>query len=165
MVPPIAAPTVVRVFGMTPRVLYRIVAIAEAVTWTLLIIGLILRATGVTDLGVRVGGGVHGFAFLCYVLATIFAGLNLGWRPAIILVGLGSAVVPWATVPFERWAERRGLLAGDWRPDGEGRLARITGWVLRHPIPAVVVALVVVAVVFATLLWLGPPSGWATRFA
>ncbi|WP_152361236.1 DUF3817 domain-containing protein [Microlunatus speluncae] len=150
---------------MTPRLLYRIVAIAEAITWTLLIIGLILRATGMTELGVRIGGGVHGFAFLCYVLATLFAGLNLGWRRSVILVGLASAIVPWATIPFERWAERRGLLAGDWQRHGDGRLARLTGWVLRHPIPAAAIALAAVAIAFGTLLWLGPPTGWSTRFA
>lgn len=150
---------------MTPRLLYRIVAVAEAITWTLLIIGLVLRATGVTELGVRIGGGVHGFAFLCYVLATLFAGLNLGWRRTTVLAGLGSAIVPWATIPFERWAERRGLLDGDWQRDGEGRLARLTGWVLRHPIPAVAIALAVVAIAFGTLLWLGPPTAWPTRFS
>ncbi|MFC7623300.1 DUF3817 domain-containing protein [Microlunatus sp. GCM10028923] len=150
---------------MTPRLLYRIVATAEAITWTVLIIGLILRAAGVTELGVRIGGGVHGFAFLCYVLVTLFAGLNLSWRPKIILAGLGSAIVPWATIGFDRWAERRGLLDGDWQREGEGRLARLTGWVLRHPLPAAAIALAAVVVVFGTLLWLGPPSGWPTRFS
>src|SRR5690606_673354 len=139
---------------MTPRLLYRIVATVEAITWTLLIIGLILRATGVTELGVQIGGGVHGFGFLCYVLVTVFAGLNLGWRPVVVLAGLATAIVPWATIPFERWAERRGLLDGGWRSDGTGRLARLTGWVLRHPVPAALLALAAVVVAFGVLLWL-----------
>jgi integral membrane protein len=52
---------------MQPRTLFRTVAFAEAVTWTLLLIGLFLKyVTRTTDVGVSIAGGIHGFVFLCY---------------------------------------------------------------------------------------------------
>lgn len=144
-----------------PRRLYRWAATAEMVTWTLLVVGMVLKYTGVTEVGVQVAGMVHGFAFLCYVGSTVFVAANQRWRPATTLLGLASAFVPWLTWPFERWVERRGLLEGPWAADGAG----LRGWMLRHPVPAVGAALVVVAAVMAVLLWLGPPTGWGTRFA
>ncbi|MGY4720157.1 DUF3817 domain-containing protein [Naumannella huperziae] len=147
---------------MTPRSLFRTVAIAEAITWTLLIIGLVLRGLGVTDLGVRIGGGVHGFAFLCYVCSTVFVGLNQRWRAGTLALGIGAAFVPWLTIPFERWLERRDDLAGGWRTGGDA--GRFRTWVIGHPVPALLITLIGVAAVFGFLLWLGPPSGWSTRF-
>ena len=47
-----------------PLALFRTLAIAEAISWTLLITGLILRATIDLDIAVSVGGGIHGFVFL-----------------------------------------------------------------------------------------------------
>ena len=50
---------------MSPKRLFSILAIAEAITWTMLIIGMVLKyVTQTTELGVRIGGGVHGFVFL-----------------------------------------------------------------------------------------------------
>ena len=76
------------------------------------------------------------------------------------LLGLAAAVVPFATVPFERWAQRKGLLADAWRlrrEPGAGPLERLVGWALRNPVLAVVAAVAAVAVVFTILLLVGPP--------
>ena len=43
-----------------PLSLFRALAIAEAVSWTLLIGGLVLRATADLPLAVTIGGGIHG---------------------------------------------------------------------------------------------------------
>lgn len=145
---------------MTPRTLYRVVATAEMITWTLLIAGMVLKYTGVTEVGVRIGGTVHGIAFLAYVLVTIFVGLNQRWSLPSIVIGLATAVVPWCTWPYERWLERNGRLEGPWSAEGTG----LRGWLLRHPIPAVLLAMVVVAAATTFLLWLGPPTEWGTRF-
>jgi len=150
-----------RVTRVPPRQLYRWVATAEMITWTLLLIGMVLKYTGVTEWGVRIAGSVHGFVFLCYVASTVFVAANQRWRPAITLFGLGSAIVPWLTWPFDRWVDRRGLLDGDWHAEGAG----LRGWMLRNPLAAIGLALVVVVAVMSALLWLGPPTGWATRFA
>lgn len=45
---------------MQPRALFRTVAFAEAVTWTLLLIALFLKyVTKTTDAAVSIAGGVH----------------------------------------------------------------------------------------------------------
>lgn len=146
---------------MSPRRLYRTTAIAEMITWAGLITALVIKYTGVTDLAVTVAGSIHGFVFLCYVLTNVFVGFNQGWTLRLMALGVGSAVIPFLTYPYDRWLEKNGRLDGPWRTDGSG----LRGWVLRHPLLAVLAALVLVSGVFAFLLWLGPPTGWATRFS
>ena len=61
---------------LTPKKLYRIVAIAEAITWTLLITGLILRATAGLDIAVTISGSIHGFVFLAYGATAVLTAIN-----------------------------------------------------------------------------------------
>ncbi|WP_313564837.1 DUF3817 domain-containing protein [Mobilicoccus sp.] len=147
-----------------PERLYGTLAFAEAVTWTLLILGMLLKYVfDVTDLGVRLGGGVHGFVFLSYVTATILVAVDRRWRTKDLFLGLGSSVLPYATIPFERSAARRGLLAPRWRLLAEspsGPVERIVATALRHPVPALLLTLIGLAVVFSVLLALGPPWQW-----
>ncbi|WP_392468545.1 DUF3817 domain-containing protein [Arsenicicoccus cauae] len=148
---------------MSPRLLYRRLARAEVVTWTLLIAGMVLKyVTRTTELGVRVGGLVHGVVFLAYALVTVVVAIDRRWSLGTTLAGLASAVVPYATVPFESYAERRGLLADRWRLAAGGDAPRtlpqrLVAMGLARPLLAVLVAALVVAVVTAVLLWLGPP--------
>lgn len=138
---------------------------AEAVTWTLLILGLVLRALDVTALGVRIGGGLHGLVFLAYLVTTVLVASNQRWPARRTLLALGCAVIPWATLGFEHHALRRGLLTGDWDTSTDGALGRLRSVVVRRPGRSALALALVVVLVFGVLLWLGPPSGWATRFA
>ncbi|AQX80455.1 hypothetical protein A4X17_18330 [Plantibacter sp. H53] len=149
---------------MSPRRLFRLIAIAEAITWTLLIIGMILKyVTKTTDLGVSIGGALHGFVFLVYGATVLLIGINQRWPIGTILVGLVSAVVPYATIPFDLWADRTGRLDGTWRreagadPRDQRVLDRLTRWLVRHPVLLVVVGGLVVVAVFTALLVVGPP--------
>lgn len=147
--------------GVLPRTLFQAVARAEMFTWAGLITALILRAFDVVNL-VPIAGGLHGFVFLCYATTTVFVWVNQRWRVPVGLTGLLLAIVPFATVPFEIAVDRRGLLAGGWRlaPGGDeprGVIEHLQAWVLRSPFVAVGVIFVLVAAVFAVLLWLGPP--------
>lgn len=147
---------------MSPRILFRTFATAEAFTWAGLITALILRATGVTDAAVSIAGGVHGFVFLSYCVVVVFTWINQRWNIGLGVLGLGLAVIPFATVPFEIVLDRRGKLAGPWRlrPGGEtpkGFFEHAQAWVLRRPILSVAILLILVVIVFVTLLWLGPP--------
>ena len=150
---------------MSPSTLYRVVSVAEAITWSILILGMILKYVIVgTDVLVRVGGPVHGFAFLCFVVVTLITAVNAQWKVGEVIVGLGSAIVPWATIAFDRWAHRRGLVPGHWRL-AHGDAARTGGekviaTLVRRPIASAVVAIIGISIVFATLLWLGPPTEW-----
>ncbi|HLS32992.1 MAG TPA: DUF3817 domain-containing protein, partial [Brevibacterium sp.] len=107
---------------MTPKRLFSVFAIGEAITWTLLLLGMFLKyVTQTTEVMVSIGGGVHGFMFLAYCVATVFVGVSQRWGTSAVLLGLGSAVIPYATIPFEVRARRRGLLDGAWGLGDGGR--------------------------------------------
>ena len=149
---------------MNPRTLFRIVAVAEAVTWAFLLLGMFLKyVTRTTEAVVPPAGAVHGFVFLCFVATTVFIWVNQRWSVVTGLLGLASAVVPFATIPYERWIERRGQLAGSWRlaPGAEAPRTpaeRLQAWVLRSPLVALVIAVAGISVVFSVLLLVGPPG-------
>lgn len=151
--------------AVTPRTLFMRLAFAEVITWTLLILGMIGKYGFGLDWASRIGGGIHGFVFLCYVVATIAVWTDKRWSARTGIVGLASAVVPYATVPFERSVDRRGLLEGPWRlgPGADKPLTfpeRVLAFALRSPVVAILVALVAVAVVFSLLLVAGNPKEW-----
>ena len=147
----------------TPRVLFRIFATAEMVTWALLITALILRGTGVANI-VPIAGGIHGFVFLSYCVVTVFTWVNQKWKAPVGIAGLLLSVIPFATVPFELYLDRRGLLTGGWRlapgPGNEtpnGFIEKAQAWVLAKPVLAAVMLLGFVIVLFVALLLAGPP--------
>ena len=150
---------------MSPQRLFRSLAIAEAITWTLLITGLILRATAGLDVAVVVGGSIHGFVFLAYAATVLLVGVNQRWSIGLMALGVVTAIVPYATVPFELWLVRRGRLEGDWRREAGDHPAdgdvvnRLLRWGLARPALLTALAVVGVAAVFTALLIVGPPGG------
>jgi integral membrane protein len=90
-----------------PHALFRALAILEAISWTLLIAGLVLRAGADWALGVTIGGGIHGFIFLSYGATVILVALNNRWRVGPTALALVSAVIPYATIPAELWLPQR----------------------------------------------------------
>ncbi|WP_406829304.1 DUF3817 domain-containing protein [Pedococcus sp. KACC 23699] len=149
---------------MTPLVLFRRLAIAEATTWALLLTGMVLKyGTRTTELGVQVFGMVHGVVFIAYCLATVFVAVNQRWSARVTLLGLVSAVPPFMTVWFDRWAERRDLLEGGWRLASGGEAPRsvpekVQAWMLARPVAAAAVALLAVAALTTVALLVGPPA-------
>lgn len=86
-------------------------AFAEAVSWALLIIGMILKhVTHTTDLGVQIGGSIHGVMFIGYVLSALKLWQEKSWPSKSIIIALVCAVIPFATIWFEKRAEARGEL-------------------------------------------------------
>lgn len=151
---------------MSPLVLFRRVAVAEAVTWALLLTGMFLKyVTQTTELGVRVGGMLHGVVFLAYGLVALLVWVDQRWTPRQGLLALASAVPPFATVAFDRYAERRGLLGprgGRWRLRHEPAVApveRVAAWLLRHPGRGALAGVVALAALTAAALAVGPPVG------
>ena len=147
---------------MNPLLLFRRVAIAEAVTWALLLTGMFLKyVTETTELGVQVFGMVHGVVFIAYCLVTALLFVDQKWPVSRLALGLGAAVPPFATVPFERYAERAGLLGDSWRLRSEaphGLLERLTAWLVRRPAQGALVGLVAVAGLTGVALVVGPPA-------
>ena len=149
----------------TPLNLFRVLAVAEAISWTLLIAGMILRATTDVALGVTVGGGIHGFVFLSYGATAVIVAKNQRWRAVPTVVAMASAVIPYATIPTELWLHRTGRLAGAWRltatddPRDAAWHDRLMRWFLNRAwLLAVLIALAVVAL-YVALLIIGPPGG------
>ena len=150
---------------MSPKRLFRALAFAEAVTWTILIVAMILKYAAGVDAAVLVGGSIHGFVFLAYAFAAVLVGVNQRWHLGLIAFAVLTAIVPYATIPFEVWLMRRGRLEGEWRRDAGEHPAdgswvnRMLRWFLARPVLLTVVAVVGIAVVFSALLVIGPPGG------
>ncbi len=153
--------------SLTPGRLFRFFALSEGVTWALLLSGLALRATvGAPPILVTIVGGIHGAVFLGYGVIAALIGVNNRWGLGRTVLGIALAIVPFATVPFESYVSKRGLLAGEWRrtatadPRDAHWFDRLFRWFINRPALLGVTLLVVIATIFATLLSLGPPTGW-----
>lgn len=151
--------------GLTPKSLFRIVAIAEACTWTLLITALILRGTGIANI-VFIAGLTHGIVVVSYAVTSLLVALNQRWTPLPTALAIVSTVIPFATIPVDVWLHRTGRLDGPWRtqhsddPRDAHPIDRAFRWLIRHPLLAAVILVVAVAGIVITLLWLGPPTQW-----
>lgn len=152
--------------GFTPRKLYFVLAIAEACTWTLLITGLILRATtGIDQTLFTTIGGLHGLVFISYGATSILIAFNQRWGFWLGLLAVITAILPYATIPFELVQAKRGALEGPWRthatddPRDAKPLDRLFRWFLARPALLILVIVLAIIAVFTTLLILGPPGG------
>ena len=102
---------------MNPRTLFRTVAVAEAVTWALLLVAMFLKYVteseplGIPEGGVPVAGAAHGAMFVLYVLVTLNVREKFAWTGRTTIVALVAAIPPLCTYVFEVMADRRGLLA------------------------------------------------------
>ncbi len=149
----------------TPLALFRTLAIAEAISWTLLIGGLILRAVADLSIAVTIGGGIHGLVFLAYGATAVLVALNQRWGIGPTVVAVGSAVIPYATIPTEIWLHRSGRLRGAWRleqtadPRDRRPLDRVLRFFLRRPWVLGLLIALAVALIFVVLLVVGPPGG------
>jgi integral membrane protein len=147
---------------VSPTRLFRRVAVAEAITWALLLVGMVLKyVTGTTELGVRVFGMLHGIVFVAYCLTTVLVAIDQRWSAGRTLLGLVASVPPFCTMLFDRYAERRGSLADTWRLTStapERLLDRPVGWLLRHPGRGALTGVVAVAALTGVALLVGPPA-------
>jgi integral membrane protein len=152
----------------TPERLFRVFALLETITWTLLIVAMLLKYVArVGDWPVSIAGFVHGLIFIAYALQAAVVATNQRWHLGLSALAVASAVVPYATIPVERWLARRGSLEGGWRTDAteDPRDARPVDrafrWAINRPVPLAVALVVALAVIMTTLLIVGPPGGSA----
>lgn len=149
----------------TPAHLFRTLAIAEAITWTLLISAIIARAMGASGIVVSIGGGIHGFVFLAYAATALLVALHQRWHLGVAVLAVGSAVIPYATIPVDIWLHRSGRLQGVWRLDAtddprDGRwYDRLVRWFLRHPWTLGILLAAGIIAAYVILLLVGPPGG------
>ncbi len=90
---------------------FRFAAIAEAVTWLGLLVGMAVKHIGSgSEVGVQIFGMIHGVVVLVYFVVTLFAAKRLRWGSKTLVLALLASVPPGFTLVFEAWAERTGRL-------------------------------------------------------
>ncbi|MCM0676430.1 DUF3817 domain-containing protein [Micromonospora phytophila] len=100
--------------------LFVVAAIAEAVSWAALLAGMAVKyGPPANELGVQVFGPIHGGLFMAYGVLVLAVARLRRWSLLTTGVALACAVPPFATLVFERWARRRGLLETVRTPDRE----------------------------------------------
>jgi hypothetical protein len=109
---------------------------------------------------------VHGIVFVSYGVTAALVGVNQRWPLARIAAAVATAVVPYATYPFDRRLERRGHLEGAWRreptedPRDHTLSSRALRMLLAHPVALGAGMVVAVAAIVSALLVVGPPTQW-----
>lgn len=97
--------------GTKHAVWFRTVAIAEAISWTGLLIGMLFKyVLSDNELGVKIFGPIHGGIFIVYVLTVLLVRGPLKWSWPVTLAALAASVPPLFTWFFEIWAVRTGRI-------------------------------------------------------
>lgn len=104
---------------------FQVVAIIEAITWGLLLIGMVVKYGADIESATMVPGMLHGIAFIAYVVVAIVTAVKLRWSIGVTIAALAASLPPFFTVIFEVWAKKYGYLLA---PDD--RLAASTGEVV-----------------------------------
>lgn len=93
--------------------LFRVVAVAEALSWCALLAGMFVKyVLERGDGGVPVVGMVHGIVFVVYLVVTLAAFRVLGWNFQTLSLAVLASVPPLFTWIFEVWALRSGKFDG-----------------------------------------------------
>jgi integral membrane protein len=147
-----------------PLELFRRVAVAEAITWALLLSGMVLKyGTHTTDVAVKVFGMIHGIVFISYVVTTVTVWVDQKWTVRRGIGALLASIPPFVTIVVELLAVRRGWIGAAWRlrTSDSASLSRpeaVVRWVLVAPVRGLAVAVAAVAVLTGLALLVGPPA-------
>ncbi|MBD0864012.1 DUF3817 domain-containing protein [Gordonia sp. zg691] len=110
----------------TPAKRFRLVAVAEAITWAWLLVGMVLKRVNDDPEAIAMPGATHGAVFVLFVIVALVTAFQLKWNavtwelsvgsrrigvPIVTLLALASSVPPFGTIVFEWWARRNGYLA------------------------------------------------------
>ncbi|WP_067470021.1 DUF3817 domain-containing protein [Nocardia amamiensis] len=90
---------------------FRFIAVLEAISWVLLIIGMVFKRIPEPVMWpVKVFGMTHGIVFIMFVILAIVTARELRWNAKTTVLALLSSIPPFCTVLFEVWAVRSGQL-------------------------------------------------------
>ncbi len=91
---------------------FRLIALAEAVSWVGLLIGMYFKYLGTprTEIGVKVFGMTHGLIFIAFVVASLLVGIACKWSAGTWLLALLASIVPLCSVIFLIWADKSGRI-------------------------------------------------------
>ena len=87
---------------------FRLIALAEAVSWAGLLVGMYFKYLGSprTEIGVKVFGPIHGGVFVAFVVAGLLVGIACKWGVGTWILALLASIVPLGSVIFVMWADR-----------------------------------------------------------
>ncbi|MBI3692677.1 MAG: DUF3817 domain-containing protein [Mycolicibacterium aromaticivorans] len=102
---------------------FRLVALAEAVSWVGLLVGMYFKYLGSprTEIGVKVFGMAHGVVFIAFVITALMAGIAYKWGVVTWLLALLGSIVPLGSVIFLIWADRTAKLGPKLAPAASGQ--------------------------------------------
>ena len=86
---------------------FRIVALAEAISFLALLVASYLKHTGHGEVGVSILGPIHGALFLAYVVLAVRLREHFRWTSSTTAWVLAGAVLPFGGFAVERWLVRR----------------------------------------------------------
>jgi integral membrane protein len=91
---------------------FRLIALAEAVSWVGLLVGMYFKYLGTprTEIGVKVFGMAHGLIFIAFVMAGLLVGIAVKWSAGTWLLALLASVVPLCSVIFLIVADKTGRM-------------------------------------------------------
>jgi integral membrane protein len=91
---------------------FRLIALAEAVSWVGLLTGMYFKYLGTprTEIGVKVFGMAHGLIFIAFVATGLLVGIACKWTAGTWLLALLASIVPLCSVIFLIWADRTGRM-------------------------------------------------------
>jgi integral membrane protein len=90
---------------------FRGAAVAEALSWCGLLIGMFAKyVLDRGDRGVEVFGQIHGVVVLVYAAAALVMWRRQHWSSRTLVLALLASVPPLGSIVFERWATRSGQL-------------------------------------------------------
>jgi integral membrane protein len=153
--------------SLTPRLSYGFFAVAEMVTWAGLICAMIARYGWSYDGPLFfVAGLSHGIIFLGYAAAAVIVGINQRWSVGVGVMAITSAIIPFATWPFDRFLHRRSLLSGPWRyeasdhPRDNTAFDRLFRWFIGRPALMSATVVVLLGGLLVVALLAGSPRQW-----
>ena len=73
---------------------FRLIALAEAVTWLVLIAATVAKRAFDVEEATAVIGPIHGVIFLVYLAAVMYLREDLGWSLKRTVVAIAAAVIP-----------------------------------------------------------------------
>jgi len=73
---------------------FRVVAVAEAISWLALIVATVVKYAADAPLGVHILGPIHGVLFLAYVVLALEVRRRRQWDGRTLLIVLAESIVP-----------------------------------------------------------------------